>query len=347
MTRRLGLDTFSLRHQGLDAFGFIDEATRLGLDVVQFSTRENLESHDPGYLDEVKAHAARHAIDLEIGMGSIDKHAQSFAPHWGDAATQLADMLRAGARLGSPFVRCFLGAQVDRGGPVPFAAHVTACAEAITAVAPLARDLGMTIAVENHGFGDFLAHEMRAFVERVGPDVCAVTLDTGNPTFAAEDPARVAEVVAPYVVTTHFRDSAVWPDPAGARGQWVVLGRGSVDLRAIVATLDAHAPGIAINIETITGMSPRVIPFDDPGEAGDAFRALYPDRPAGELDRFRALVARGEAMGIGPLDQWTGFPGPDTAPEIAAKMRYQQRIHLEGSVAYAQDVLGLGRKRGA
>ena len=263
------------------------------------------------------------------------------------AATQLADMLRAGARLGSPFVRCFLGAQVDRGGPVPFADHVGACAEAITAVAPLARDLGMTIAVENHGFGDFLAGELRAFVERVGPDVCAITLDTGNPTFAAEDPARVAEVVAPYVVTTHFRDTAVWPDPSGARGQWVVLGRGTVDLRAILATLDAHAPDIAINIETITGMAPRAIPFDDSGEAGDAFRTLYPARPEGDLDRFRALVARGGALGIGPLDQWTGFPGPETPPEIAAKMRLQQRIHLEGSVAYAQDVLGLGRKRRA
>ena len=347
MTRRLGLDTFSLRHQGHDAFGFIDEAARLGLDVVQYSTRENLASHDPGYLDEVRTHAASHAIDLEIGMGSIDKHAQSFAPQWGDAATQLTDMLRAGARLGSPFVRCFLGAQVDRGGPVAFADHVDACAEAITAVAPLARDLGMTIAVENHGFGDFLAHELRAFVERVGPDVCTVTLDTGNPTFAAEDPAHVAEVVAPYVVTTHFRDTAVWPDPSGARGQWVVLGRGTVDLRAILATLDAHAPDIAINIETITGMAPRVIPFDDPGEAGDAFRTLYPVRPEGDLDRFRTLVARGGALGIGPLDQWTGFPGPETPPEIAAKMRLQQRIHLEGSVAYAQDVLGLGRKRRA
>jgi sugar phosphate isomerase/epimerase len=345
MTRRLGLDTFSLRHQGLDAFGFIDEAARLGLDVVQYSTRENLASHDVGYLDEVRAHATGQGIDLEIGMGSIDKHAQSFAPRWGDAATQLTDMLHAGARLGSPFVRCFLGAQVDRGGPVPFADHVDACAEAITAVAPLARDLGMTIAVENHGFGDFLADELRAFVERVGPDVCAVTLDTGNPTFAAEDPARVADVVAPYVVTTHFRDTAVWPDPAGARGQWVVLGRGTVDLRAILATLDAHAPAAAINIETITGISPRVIPFDDHGTAGDEFRALYPDRAATDLDPFRALVRRGGDLGIGPLDQWVGFPGPETPPEIVAKLRHQQRVHLEGSVAYAQDVLGLGRKR--
>ena len=76
MTRRLGIDTFSLRHQGHDAFGFIDEAVRLGLDVVQYSTRENLASHDPGYLDEVRAHAAAHAVDIEIGMGSIDKHAK-------------------------------------------------------------------------------------------------------------------------------------------------------------------------------------------------------------------------------------------------------------------------------
>ena len=86
MARRLGIDTFSLRYQGLDAFGFIDYARGLNLDVVQYSTRENLASHDPGYLDEVRAHADRVGIELEIGMGSIDRHAVGFAPKWGDAA---------------------------------------------------------------------------------------------------------------------------------------------------------------------------------------------------------------------------------------------------------------------
>ncbi len=345
MARRLGIDTFSLRYQGFDAFGFIDCARELNLDVVQYSTRENLASNDPGYLAEVRAHADRAGIDLEIGMGSIDRHAVSFAPKWGDATTQLTDMLDAASRLGSPFVRCFLGAQVDRHGSVHFASHVDACAEAITAVAPLARDLGLKIAVENHGFGDFLAHELRAFVERVGPDVCAVTLDTGNPTFAAEDPGYSASVLAPYIVTTHFRDSCVWPHSDGAWAQWTVLGRGSVDLDAIIGILDRECPDIAINLETINGMAPRVIPFEADNEAGRAFRAIYPEIPEASLAAYRGLVERGHRLGTGPLDQIMGFIDLDTAPDVAEVVRRQQRNHFEASVAYAQDVLGLGRAK--
>jgi len=254
-------------------------------------------------------------------------------------------MLHAASRLGSPFVRCFLGAQVDRHGAVPFASHVDACAEAITAVAPLARDLGLKIAVENHGFGDFLAHELRAFVERVGPDVCAVTLDTGNPTFAAEEPGYSASVLAPYIVTTHFRDTCVWPHPDGAWAQWTVLGRGSVDLDAIIATLDRECPDIAINLETINGMAPKVIPFEADNEAGRAFRVIYPEIPDASLAAYRGLVERGHRLGTGPLDQIMGFIDPDTAPEIAEVVRRQQRNHFEASVAYAQDVLDLGRAK--
>jgi len=40
-----------------------------------------------------------------------------------------------------------------------------------------------------------------------------------------------------------------------------------------------------------------------------------------------------------------GFIDPDTAPEIAEVVRRQQRNHFEASVAYAQDVLGLGRAK--
>jgi len=39
---RLGLDSYSLRWQGWDAFQFLDYAAKLGLDNVQFSERGNL-----------------------------------------------------------------------------------------------------------------------------------------------------------------------------------------------------------------------------------------------------------------------------------------------------------------
>ncbi|HEX2326842.1 MAG TPA: sugar phosphate isomerase/epimerase, partial [Chloroflexota bacterium] len=77
---RLGIDTFSIRWQGWSAFQTLDYAAGLGLDVVQFSTREDLASHDPGYLRELRAHADGLRLQIELGMGSIDRYAASFRP---------------------------------------------------------------------------------------------------------------------------------------------------------------------------------------------------------------------------------------------------------------------------
>lgn len=339
---RLGIDTFSIRFQGWNAFETLDYAASLGLDVVQFSTYENLDSHDPGYLAEVKAHATRLGLDIEIGMGSIDRFATSFRPELGSAETQLEDMCQAAAALGSPIVRCFLGAQSDRLGTVPIEQHITECIHVLREMAAEARDLGLVIALEDHGFGDLLADELRSLVEEAGQDFVGVTLDTGNPVFAAEDPVYTAETLAPYVATTHFRDTAVWQHPEGAEGQWTILGQGNADLQGVLKVLQAHCPRkVAVCLETITGGAPRVIPYLDPTSD---FWKMYPDMPARSLARFLAMAQRGTAQGIHALNQLTGAPGPNTAPDLAEQLRAQQRTHFEQSVAYAQSALGLGER---
>jgi sugar phosphate isomerase/epimerase len=338
---RLGIDTFSIRWQGWDAFQTLDHAASLGLDVVQFSTWENLASHDAGYLDEVLAHARRQGLAIEVGMGSIDRHAGAFRPELGSGAEQLAELCVAAGRLESPVVRCFLGAQSDRLGPVPFREHVAECVRTIRTVAPLARDLGLRIAVENHGFGDFLADELAAMVEEAGPDVAAVTLDTGNPTYAAEDPLYSAEVLAPYVATTHLRDSAIWEDDLGAQAQWTVLGQGTVDLLGIIHLLETRCPGVAANLEVITAGAPRALPYLDP--EAELWR-LYPEMPARSLARYVALARRGTRGGAGPLDQLLGQPGSEGDSEAAERLREQQLDHFRASAVYARDVLGLGER---
>jgi sugar phosphate isomerase/epimerase len=338
---RLGIDTYSIRFQGWDAFQTLDYAAKLGLDVVQFSTRENLASHDPAYLKEVKGHADQLGLQIELGMGSIDRFAASFRPELGTGAEQLIDMCHAAAALGSPVVRCFLGAQSDRLGSVSIQEHAAECVRTLKEAAPVARELGLKIAPENHGFGDLLADELAALVEEAGPDYVGVTLDTGNPMFAAEDPVYSAQVLAPYVATTHFRDTAVWEHPSGAEGQWTILGQGVVDLKAVLGVLQARCPHVAVDLETITGGAPRVIPYLDP--ESDFWR-MYPEMPARSLARFVALARKGTQTGIQPLDQLTGAPGPDTPPDQADRLRAQQLAHFEQSIQYAKQELGLGER---
>jgi len=337
---RLGLDVYSVRFQDWDAFHMLDYAAGLGLEVVHYSERQMLASHDPGYLGELRAHAAHHGLGIELGMGSIDRFAASFNHELGSGAEQLAAMCHAAAAVGSPVVRCYLGAQSDRLGPVPISEHIAECLRTLAEVAPVARDLRIKIAVENHGLGDLLADELRELVAQAGQDFVGVTLDTGNPIFAAEDPAYSAEVLGQYVATTQVRDALVWEHPSGAEGQWTVLGGGVVDLPAIMGTLERHCPDVTVNLEIITAMPPLPIPYLEP--LSD-FWGAYPDMPARALARFIQLARRGTRMGAAPLSQLTNPFAQDTPADVRARLVAQQREHLEASVRYARESLGLGR----
>jgi len=336
---RLGLDTYSLRWQGWDAFKLLDYAASLGLDNVQFSERGALGSLDQAYLERLKRRADELGLSIEVGMLSFDRFSSFFRAAYGSGEDQLADLVRVAAVVGSPIVRCVLGGQAERLGPVPFEQHVDELLRVVRAVAPLARDLGVRVAVENHGGVDFLARELRSLVETAGTDTVGVCLDTGNPAYAAEDPVVSTEILAPYIIATQVRDTRVWPVAEGAMAQWTPLGQGNVDLPRIRDILLEQAPRVAFNIEIITGGDPTLIPYADPGS--DFWRA-YPAMLARDFARFVVLAQRGSDLAE-PLDQLTVPPGVEPPPGVAGQqLRDQQRRHLEDSVAYARDVLGLG-----
>lgn len=336
---RLGIDSYSLRDQGWDAFQFLDYAARIGLDNVHFSERGNFASLDPGYLREVKAEADRLALSLEVGMGSFNRFAGAFKPELGSGEEQLAAMIEAATIVGSPVVRCFLGMEADRVGKVPFQAQVAECERTLRAAAPRARAAGVKIAVENHGGVDLLARELRALIEAVGTDVAAACLDTGNPAYGGEDPLLSAELLAPYAATSHVRDTRVWADQHGAQAQWAPLGLGNVDLRGIVAILQREAPNVPIDLEIITGRPPKALPYLDPNST---FWTIYPEMLASDFARFVALAQRGRP---GPLEQLTvQWGGEGQSEETRRRFREQQRRHFEDSVHYAREVLGLGER---
>src|SRR5437764_1024534 len=78
-----------------------------------------------------------------------------------------------------------------------------------------AQDLGVKIALENHS-GDLQGREVKTIIEEAGKDYVASCLDTGNPVWCIEDPFVALEALAPYVVTTHVRDSVVFETANGA-----------------------------------------------------------------------------------------------------------------------------------
>jgi len=213
------------------------------------------------------------------------------------------------------------------------AEHIAECVRVIQAVAPLARERGIKVALENHGGVDLLAREMIELVERAGTETVGVCLDTGNPAYAGEDPLLAVELLAPYTITTHIRDTRIWATPDGALAQWVPMGAGNLDITRVVAILAEQAPDAPLNLEVITGVEPQALPYLDPDST---FWQQYPEMPARDFARFIAGAQRGTAAPFEQLTMPRGVWQPQG--EQADAVIRQQRQHFEDSVHHVRAI---------
>ncbi len=80
-----------------------------GAKVVHFSEIRFIGSLDDANLKQVREHAGKLGIEVEIGMRSICPTSKAFDPKQGTAEQQIARMIHAANVVGSPIVRAFLG----------------------------------------------------------------------------------------------------------------------------------------------------------------------------------------------------------------------------------------------
>jgi hypothetical protein len=194
-------------------------------------------------------------------------------------------------------------------------------------------DLDVKIALENHS-GDMQAREVKTIIETAGKDFVASCLDTGNPIWCVEDPFVTLEILAPYVVTTHVRDSVVFETPTGAAGQWVACGDGNLDLVRFVQEFRRLCPSSSMQLEIITGRPPRPLPY-----LQAAFWKAFPKMPAWEFSRFVQLAKSGHPfMGAMVIED---VPGKKPAV-MGDALREQQRVDLERSWEYARKTMNVG-----
>jgi sugar phosphate isomerase/epimerase len=164
--------------------------------------------------------------------------------------------------------------------------HCAALVSRIRQAVPMARDLGVAIALENHQ--DATSHDLVRLCEECGPDVVGVCLDTGNPLAVLEDPVEYARRVAPCVRHLHLKDYRIHLAPEGYRLCRCAAGTGVVDfpriLDAVRAAPCALLPGIEVGAQPA-----RLIPFLDAG-----WWSTYPPRIAQEcLPPLRILWQHG------------------------------------------------------
>lgn len=329
---RLGFDSYSLRALNWKAPRLIDYAAGLKLDSIQLSSLGDYETLDAAYLQMLKDQATRSGIQIDGGIGCICSSSESWKTNVGTPQEYLLRGIAVARAVGATSMRCFMGSSVDRLGEVPIEAHIENTIKALKSVRQQALDSGVKVAVENHS-GDMQARELKVLIEEAGKDYVAACLDTGNPMWVVEDPLVTLEVLGPYTVTTHIRDSVVFEHPRGAAAQWVALGDGCVDFHRFVARFRDLCPNATMQLENITGRPPKVLPYLEP-----EFWKAFPKANAAEFARFIALAKSGHPL----MTNMVVEDGGKQSPEYEAALREQQRIDLERGFEYAKKTLGIG-----
>jgi sugar phosphate isomerase/epimerase len=325
---KLGFDNFSIRALGWKAPKLLEYAAELRLDTVLLSDLDVYESHDDAYLRDLRRKAADLGIDIQVGTGCICPSSGMWNPKWGPPEEHLALTIRIARALGSTVARCFLGRGEDRKTEGGIRRHIENTVRVFKAVRTRALDAGVKIAIENHA-GDMQAREVVALIEEAGPDYVGATLDSGNATWALEDPRENLEILGRYAVSTGIRDSAVWESPQGAFVQWTALGEGQVDWKDYFRRFAELCPKTPVQLEIISGFA-REYPY-----LRDDFWAAWPEARAVDFAKFVRLARRGT-----PREPFRAPAGQDRRE---AERAYQKN-ELEKSVRYCKEILGLGLK---
>jgi len=284
---RFGLDLYSLQSQTWTPIQYLDQCAKWGVKVVHFSEIRFIGGLDAANLRAVRAHADTLNLELEIGMRSLCPTSAMFDKNAGTFDEQLDKMLAAAKIVRSPIVRCVLGSAADRRGDGGIDRHIDAMAGAFKSARSRIADAGVKMAIENHA-GDMQARELKRLVEAAGPDIVGVCIDSGNPVWTIEDPHLTLDTLAPYVLTSHMRDSALWMTPQGIASRWTRMGDGNMGMEDYIRTYVQKCPGKAVSLEVIVSANPRISNYRDP-----QFWDLYRTTPAWEFARFLALAEKG------------------------------------------------------
>jgi 3-oxoisoapionate decarboxylase len=330
----LGFDAYTIRGLRWKAIELLDYAAAQNLDVVHLDLND-FESDDPVYIRRVKDHAARIGIVVDGSIGSVCPTSSAWRPANGDPLKYLLKGARAFGLLGATSMRVFLGGGAERQGPTPLEKHIESMAGVLREGRAQMMDAGLKVAVENHG--DLQAWEMLQLIDAAGKDFVGVCLDSGNAVSVMEDPILTLETLAPHVLTTHIRDSAVFEHPDGIGMQWVALGEGVVDFPRFFSRFRELCPQVPVHLEILTGSPARVHAYLKP-----EFWQAYPKARAAEFARFVAMAKRGRPF----MGSMLMAGRQERPPAYEAALVEQQRVDMERSLAYAKNSLGLGVRAG-
>ena len=187
---------------------------------------------------------------------------------------------------------------------------------------PILRKHTVKLAVENHK--DWRAQELVGILKQINSEWIGVTLDFGNNMALIEDPMEVVQTLAPYAFSTHVKDMGVEDYADGFRLSEVPLGKGMLNLPAMVALCRKHNSAITFNLEMIT-RDPLEIPCLKP-----EYWATFESVPGAELARMLHTVRQQKSTAALPRVSQMG-----SEARLAAEEQ-----NILACLAYSQSTLG-------
>ena len=239
---KIGIDTFTIRELGLSPCEQLDYAKQRGFEGLQFGALGT----DVGKLREIRAHAD--------GLG-LYSHTSTTSPnpHFGETPRDervraIQAQIEAAAACGWHELHSLMGGEDTRyRDPVPWSQHLEGTAEVLGELAPVLRAHGSRIDLETHG--EVTTFELVRIIDRVGPDVVGICLDTANVLIFAEDPVAAARRAAPYTHLTHSKDGILYFCERGVMRQGRPPGEGVVDWEQVLPILAEFEPDLPLSIE--------------------------------------------------------------------------------------------------
>ena len=297
MRTRIGLDYYTIAHRGFSAVETLEFANAHHFDGVQFVGPAMIEARlDQAVLAEYRRRAEAMGLYVEVGLPSPNptRRARELGRPVDPAelARDLVPHLEAVAALSCRHARVYVGDRHDRfRSDSPWSSQIDGTVDVIERLTPRLKDLGIRLAIETHA--DLTGDELITFLDRLDPDVAAVTLDTGNLVMRLDDPLELADRLAPRVLATHVKDAVLAFTPRGLCWQARPVGSGILPIPDILAALIRQNPLVTLSIE----LHPRTydLPIYDRKWLG-YFPSLRPEALASVV-RLGALAEKRYAEG--------------------------------------------------
>ncbi|HEX9900927.1 MAG TPA: sugar phosphate isomerase/epimerase [Candidatus Methylomirabilis sp.] len=215
----------------------LDELAALGVRYVEPASVDKVFQHlvEEDFCDARAAWLRQEMVARRLACLSLSAHMDLTQP---DSVDRFSRRLAFARAIGARIVNTIAG---PTSGLAGFQAN-------IAAIGGRAADLGLTLALENHGDLVNRGRQIVLLIQSIGIPAVRLNYDTGNAWYYAKgtlDPAEELAEVVSVVADVHLKDPRV--DEGLLR--WVALGEGSLNLKAVGGILRDRLPGVPVSVE--------------------------------------------------------------------------------------------------